>query len=273
MPRVAHYTVIETRTHSQQNVAILHAQVGFVSAVHAGHADKARVRRGESTQSHECGGAGCSDHIDQLHQLVVGIGGNDAAANVDHGPLSRQQHLYGFFDLALMSLGDRCVRTHLDFATPRRVLAGGHGDVLGDINQNGPRPASTCDVESATHGLGEIFNIAHQEIVFDAGAGNAHRVTFLESVLANGGGGYLPAQDHHGDGVHIGSRNAGHSIGNTRATGNQGHANFVGGTGICISCVDGRLFVAHQHVLEVVLLVDCVVDIQHCAAGIAEHVV
>src|SRR5690606_17159624 len=95
----------------------------------------------------------------------------------------------------------------------------------------------------------------------------------LESVLSDGGRRNLTAEDNHRDGIHIGGGNARDGIRHAGTTGDQGHANLVGGTGIGICSVNGRLFVAHQHVLEVVLLVDCVVDVQHCAAGIAEHVV
>src|SRR5690606_8790403 len=122
--------------------------------------------------------------------------------------------------------------THLDLTALGRVFGGGHGDVLGDINQNRARPAGARNIESAPHGLGEIFDVTHQEVVLDAGAGNAHGVAFLEGVLADGGSGYLAAEDHHGNGVHIGGGNAGDGIGDTRATGYQGHANFVRGTGI-----------------------------------------
>src|SRR5690606_26818953 len=40
-----------------------------------------------------------------------------------------------------------------------------------------------------------------------------------------------------------------------------------------IGGMDGRLFVPHEDVLEFVLLVDCVVDVEDRAAGVAKHMV
>src|SRR5690606_3365057 len=197
--RVAHHTVVETRTDGKQHVAVLHGEVGFVRAVHAWHADKALVGGRESPERHERGGDGRTHHVDQTAQFFVGAGGNDAATHVDHGALGRQQHLHGLLDLALVPLGDRRVRAHLDFAATRRVLAGRYGDVLGDIDQDGPGAAGTRNVEGTAHGLGQILDVAHQEIVLHAGARDAHGVAFLEGVFANGRGGNLAAEDHHGN--------------------------------------------------------------------------
>src|SRR5690606_16666228 len=97
--------------------------------------------------------------------------------------------------------------------------------------------------ESATHGLGEILDVAHQEVVLHAGAGDAHGVALLESVLSDGGRRNLTAEDHHRDGIHIGGGNARDGIRHAGTTGDQGHANLVGGTGIGICSVNGRLFV------------------------------
>ena len=40
---VADHTVVEARAHGQQHIAVLHGHVGFKGAVHAQHAQEARV--------------------------------------------------------------------------------------------------------------------------------------------------------------------------------------------------------------------------------------
>ena len=227
MARVANRTVVEAGADCQQNVAVLHAEVGFVGAMHAGHADPARVGGREGPQRHERGGDGSAGQVGQLHEFRMRMRGNDTATHVDHGALGSQQHLHGLLDLPLVTLGDGRIGAHLDFATLGRVLAGGDGDVLGDIDQHRARPARARNMEGAAHGFGEVLDVSHQEVVLDAGAGDADRVTFLEGVFANGRSGHLAAQDHHGNGIHIGGGDACDSVGQTRATGHQCHTHLV----------------------------------------------
>jgi hypothetical protein len=56
------------------------------------------------------------------------------------------------------------------------------------------------------------------------------------------------------------------------AGGHQRHAHIAGGAGIAVGGMHGGLLVAHQHVLNGVLLVERVVDVEHRAAGIAPDV-
>src|SRR5690606_25987469 len=83
----------------------------------------------------------------------------------------------------------------------------------------------------------------------------------------------LAADDDHGDRVHVGRGDAGDGIGHARPAGHQADAGLVGGSGVGIGGMDGRLFVPHEDVLEFVLLVDCVVDVEDRAAGVAKHMV
>src|SRR4030095_8044084 len=103
----------------------------------------------------------------------------------------------------------------------------------------------------------------------DDGPGDADGVAFLERVQADRMGGHLAGDDHHRDAVHVGRGDAGHRIGDTGTRGDHGDAHFAGGARITVSGVNGGLFVAHQHVLDGVLLVERVVDVQYRAAGIA----
>jgi len=114
-----------------------------------------------------------------------------------------------------------------------------------------------------------VLDVLDQEVVLDDRARDAHGIAFLEGVQANGGRGHLARHHHHRDTVHVGGGDAGDRVRHARAGGDQGHADFAGGARIAVGRVYGRLFVAHQHVLDGVLLVERVVDVQDGAAGVA----
>ncbi len=83
---------------------------------------------------------------------------------------------------------------------------------------------------------------------------------------------HLAGNDHHRNRIHVGGRQAGYRIGDAGAGSDQRHADFLRTARIGVGGMHRGLFVAHQNVLEFVLIEDGVVDIQDGAAGIAEHV-
>src|SRR5262249_12995867 len=143
------------------------------------------------------------------------------------------------------------------------------GDVLRDVHHHRAGTAAAGDVEGLLHHLGEVAHVLHQEVVLDDGTGDADRVALLEGVHADGGGGHLAGDDHHRDRIHVGGGDAGHGVRHARAGGHQRHADVAGRAGVAVGGVHGGLLVAHQNVLDRVLLVERVVDVQHRAAGIA----
>ncbi|KAK72916.1 hypothetical protein L573_2108 [Bordetella holmesii H620] len=272
MARIADDAVIEARPDGQQHVAVLHRHVRLVGAVHAGHAQEAVVGGRHRAQAHQGVGARRAGLVHQVAQGLGGIGQDHAAARVDHGTLGVQQHLHGLLDLALVPLVHRRVRAHRDLALGRRVLALRDGDVLRDIDQHGAGTAGAGDEEGTAHGLGQVLDVAHQEVVLDAGTRDAHGVAFLEGILADGRSRHLAADDDHGDGVHVGGGDAGDGIGDARTAGHQAYAHFLRGARVRVGGVHGSLLVTHQNVLEFVLLENRVVDVKHRAARVAENV-
>ena len=225
---IADHTVIKTRAHCDQHIAVLHGHVGFVRAMHARHADELVVAGGESAQPHQCVRARGAGKFHQLAQFIRCIGQYDAAAGINHRPFGAQQHLDGFLDLPLMPLGNRSIRAHLDLAPLGQVLARGDGDVLGDIHQHGPGPAGLGDVKGAAHGLRQVLDVPDQEIMLDARPCNADGVAFLESILADRMAGHLAADDHHGNRIHIRRGDTSDGIGQAGAAGNQRDPDLVG---------------------------------------------
>src|SRR5690606_21584531 len=159
-----------------------------------------------------------------------------------------------------------------DLALGRHVLAGRQADILGDVDQHRAGTAGAGDVEGPPHGLGQVLDVAHQEVVLDARPGDADRVALLERVFADGRGRHLAADDDQRDRVHVGGGDAGDGIGDARTAGDDAHAHLLRRARIGVGRVHGSLLVAHQDVLELVLLENRVVDVQHRAARVAEDV-
>ncbi len=170
-----------------------------------------------------------------------------------------------------MPLHHRIIGAHVDLFRVD-IVGALSGDILGNVHNDRPRATGSGDVKSLFQGNRQIRDILHQEIVLDAGTGNADRIDFLEGVVADQGGGNLTGDDHHGNGVHIGGGNAGHRIGRARAGGHQHHTGFTGGTGVTIRGMGCSLLMADQNMFDLFLLVEGVVYMQDGATRIAEEV-
>ncbi len=83
-------------------------------------------------------------------------------------------------------------------------------------------------------------------------------------------GGDLAGQHHQRNGVHQSVDDAGDGVGRAGAGSDQHHAGPAGGAGVPLGRMGRALFVADQHVAQLVLVEQGVVDRQHRAARIAE---
>jgi len=265
---VADHAVVEARADRDQHVAVLHRHVGFVRAVHAEHAEEFLVRGAIAAEAHQRVRDGIAEQIGELVQLARRIREDDAAARVDVRALRRQQQRDGLADLARVAFRDGVVRAQRH-ALQRLVLARRLRHVLRNVDQHGAGPAGTGDIESFLDGGGEIAHVLHEEVVLHAGTRDTDRIALLKRILADRSSRHLAADDHHRDRVHIGRRDARHRIGDAGAGGHEAHANLAGRARVGVGGVNRGLLVAHQDVLELVLLVQLVVDVEYRAAGIA----
>lgn len=124
-------------------------------------------------------------------------------------------------------------------------------------------------MEGLLHGVRQLAHILDQEVVLDDGAGDADGVALLECIGADVGRRGLAADHDQGNGIGVGGGNAGDGVGQAGTRGHQGHADFTRGTGKTVCRMHSRLLVAHQHMLNGVLLVEGVVDVQDRTARIA----
>ena len=270
VPGVSDDAVVEARADREQHVAVLHRHVGFIRAVHAEHAHELRVGRRITAESHQRVGAREIQHAHQLGELQGSIAQNHAAAGVDHRPLGRHQHLDGLPDLPRMSLDDRVVGAHGNLVGVAEFRFVGR-DVLRNVDHHGSGATGRGNIEGLLDGGGDVLDVLHQEIVFDARARDADGIAFLERVLADGMSGHLAGEDHQRNRVHVGSGDAGHGVGRPRARSHQRNADLAGGTCVAVGSVHRTLFMAHQDMLDLVLLEQLVVNEQYRATRIAEH--
>ena len=139
------------------------------------------------------------------------------------------------------------------------------GQVTVEVNSLG-------DAESRTHGVGQVFDPAHREVVLGDGHRDTLDVGFLEAVLAQALRGHIAGESHHRHRVHIGGGDAGDEVRCARAAGGQHHAGAARCTGVAVRRVGCALLVGGQHMGDAVgVFVQLVVEVQYCAAGVAEE--
>jgi hypothetical protein len=269
--KIARDAVIEARTHGQQHVAFVHGHVGLDGAVHAEHAKKLRVVRRVGAKAHQRVGDRETQPARELRQLRRALAQHHAAAGVDHRPPGLDEQLRRLANLPRVALEHRVVGAHLDlFGVHVARAVGGH--VLRHVHHHRAGAAGGRDVERLAQRERQIRHVLDQEVVLHARAGNADRVGFLKRVVADQVRRYLAGDHHHRDRVHVRGGDAGHGVGGAGAGRDQHHARLTGGARVAVGRVRGRLLVAHQDVLDVLLAVQGVVDVQHGATRVAEYV-
>ncbi len=108
--------------------------------------------------------------------------------------------------------------------------------------------------------------------MLDAGPRDADGVAFLERVLADRVRRHLARQHDHRDRVHVRGRDAGDRVGDARARGDEADAHLGRRARVAVRRVDRALLVPDEHVLDLVLLEQLVVDVEDRAARVAEDV-
>ena len=265
--------VVETGADGDDEVRLVHGHVGLVGAVHPQHAEIVRVGGRHRAEPHECLGNGETGLLHQLAQLVGGIALDDAAATVDHRALGLYHEIHGLANLLGMPLLHRPVGTHADLL--RIVVGNAHariGDILGNVHQHRAGTPGGGDIERLGKGLRDILHPLDEKIVLHAGTGDAGDVHLLEGVAADEGGGHLAGEHHHGNGIHVGSGDAGYRVGGARPRGHQRNAGLARGPRIAISGMGSGLFVAHQDMTHLLLLKERIVDVQDGATGVTPDV-
>ena len=149
----------------------------------------------------------------------------------------------------------------------------GELNVLGDIDHDRTRAARRGDVERLMQHARQVVHVAHQVIVLGARPGDADRIAFLESVVAD-----EMRRDLPGDARRSEWNPSSASVSPVTTLVAPGpevtstHAGLAGGARIAFRRVRRALLVTHEQMADAVLLEQRVIDRQHRAAGITENI-
>ena len=100
------------------------------------------------------------------------------------------------------------------------------------------------------HNAGDVVGVLDQIAVLGKGGHSAGDVDLLENVPAQQMAGDLAGNSHHGNGVQIGSGNAGEQVGGSRAGGDHADPHLAGDPVIAGGHVPGVLLRPHQGVAD-----------------------
>ena len=152
------------------------------------------------------------------------------------------------------------------------VVAGRELDVLGDVDDHRPGATRLGDVERLVQHAGEIVHVLHEPVVLGARTRDADRIALLKGVVADQVGRHLTGNADDGNGIHQRVREAGDGVGGAGAGRHERDTHLAGRARVALGSVQRPALLAHEDVLDLVLLEQLIVDRQHRAAGIAENV-
>ena len=264
--------VVEARADADHQIAIVHRPVGFPRAVHTEHAKPLRIGGRVGTKPHQRRRDRIAGKLDEFAQELARLraGIDDAAAGVEHRTLRALHQLDGRLDLVDVALQPRLVALVRKFVR-LEVHPLGELNVLRDVDHDRTRPSAAGDVERFVQNARQVRNVLHQVVVLGAGPRDADGVAFLERVVADEMCRHLSGQADDRDRVHQRVGKSGHGVRRARAGGHQQAADLAGRAGIAFRRMRRALFMADEDVLDLLLLEERVIDRQHGAAGIAEH--
>src|SRR5690349_6022977 len=154
--------------------------------MHAEHADPFRVSRGERTETHQRGRDRIAGKLDELAQEIArGLARiDDAAAGVEQRTLSVRHEVDRLLYLVHVALEFGLV------TSVREILRFGIDalcklDVFRHVDDNWSRPAARGNVKSLVQDAWQVLNTFDQVVVLRARAGDADRVAFLKSIVAD----------------------------------------------------------------------------------------
>jgi len=150
-------------------------------------------------------------------------------------------------------------------------MAGGEQDILGQIDDDRPRPAALCNIKGFVQHARQLAHVLHKVVVLGAGPRDAGGVGFLESVVADQVGRYLACQADDRDRVHQRVGEPGDCVRGTRSARHQHHADPSGRSRIALGGMNRAALLAYQDVAQRVLLEQSIVNRQHRAARITEN--
>ncbi len=206
-----------------------------------------RGKRADAEERHRDGNAGALGELaDKRHRARE----HDAVTGEDDRPARAVDELER---RAAVGVGDRGAR-HADVPGVRRrrllvvELARRLLRVLGDVDEDGARPARGRDGERLAHGLGDVLGARHQVVVLGDRQRDAGDVGFLEGVRSDEAAADLPGDADDRRRVHHRRRDAGDHVGRARPGRRDGDPDAPARARVAVGHVRRTLFVPHEDV-------------------------
>jgi len=262
-------TVVDPHPDHHQDVRVLDGLDVPAGAHEAGHVQRQRMAGRKGADAQQGRADGSPRALGDLQQLLLGVAQDHPVPGQDDRPLGLRQELDRLFRRFGVGLerrpvaGQRRAGGVLPFAL--RLLR-----VLADVDQDRPRPARGGDVEGLGHDPGDVVRLRHQVVVLGHRLRAADDVGLLEGVGADSTGGDLAGDGDHGHGVHEGGGQAGDHVQRSGPRGRHRDAGTARGASVAVSHVGRALLVADEHVLELGVRRQPLVDRQVGAAGVPE---
>ena len=252
--------VVKPGANVDHQIAIVHRHVGLIETVHAQHAHPVLARGRVGAKAHK----GRRDRKARcLHQLAQelaggGAGIDHAAAGIEDRALGRFHGRDQFGDLFHVSLQPRLIMRGGRFGPG--IGPGCKLHVFRNVDQHRPRASGCRHVKCFVKGAGQGVGFLHQPVVFGAGAGDAHGVGLLKGVRADHERGHLAGQHDDRDRIHQCVRQARDRVRRAWPGCHETHARLARGARISFRGMHRTLFMAHEDVLDRVLLKDLVIN-------------
>ena len=256
---IAGNTVTEAGACHDQKITLAHSKVGGLGSMHAEHTGVELIGSVKRTLSHQGIGNRCLDLVSQYPQLLGCTGKHCSAAHENEWLLAVADQLQRSLDILL---SDGIGLTHDRSRLLRSVFILCRSHILGDIDQDRTRSAALCDGKRPAYGIGQLFDIFYDEIVFGDRHGHAGDVDLLKAVAAQQAHANITGNGYHWDGIHECGRNTSYQVGSTRAGSSQAYTNLSRNPRITVRSMGCALLMGGQDVGNLILmLVKRIIDI------------
>ena len=258
----------ETGAECNQQIRLVRSSAGGNPAVHADHAEIQRILLIQRADAHHRMACRNFRLVHQLFQRLARARADDAAAEIDRRTLALVDHVRQLLNIIHVDLRKR---TRLDCRL-RLVLAFRRGDILRDIDQNRSRTAAHRDLKREADGVGQILDMADDEVVLGNRHGDAGDVDLLEAVASDRRGADVAGNRNHRDRIHICGGNAGDEVGRTRTAGCQHDADLAGCACESVGGMRRTLLMCRHDMGDAIgILIQLIVNIEDSAARVTEN--
>ena len=127
------------------------------------------------------------------------------------------------------------------------------------------------DVERLGHDARQVVRVADQVVVLGHRQGDAVDVDLLEGILADQRAGHVAGDRDHRHRIEERRADAGDQVRRPRSRGSHAHADPAGDPGVAVGRVGAALLVANQHVAQLGIVAQHVVERQDHPARVAEE--